>query len=54
MGIANGFGGVLHFARTSFSPGFCQLCKLLPRGSNVEGLCAETKLAASARTSDLT
>src|SRR6185312_9840319 len=26
MGIANGFGGVLHFASTALIPGFCQLC----------------------------
>src|ERR1700722_9064514 len=50
MGIANGFGGFLHFASTSFSPGFCQLCILLPRGKEDDGLCAETTAAAQPAT----
>jgi hypothetical protein len=37
-GIENGGGGVLHFASTLFSPGFCQDCWLLPRGNDDEGL----------------
>jgi hypothetical protein len=27
-------------------PGFCQLCRLLPRGNEDEGLCAQTTVAA--------
>jgi hypothetical protein len=37
MGIANGFGAFLHFASAFFMPGFCQLCRLLPRGNADEG-----------------
>ncbi|MGH9808550.1 MAG: hypothetical protein ACRD9W_15105, partial [Terriglobia bacterium] len=37
IGIENGFGGLLHFASTFLSPGFCQLCMLLPRGNAEEG-----------------
>src|SRR6185503_1332838 len=37
-GIENGGGGVLHFASTLFNPGFCQLCRLLPRGKDEDGL----------------
>src|SRR5262252_1061154 len=36
-GIEKGCGGVLHFASTSFRPGFCQLCLLLPRGNEDDG-----------------
>jgi hypothetical protein len=50
-GIENGGGGFLHFASTSFIPGFCQLCMLLPRaneddGAEAEGFWAETTTAA--------
>jgi hypothetical protein len=40
IGIENGFGGFLHFASTFSIPGFCQLCMLLPRGNDDDGLCA--------------
>ena len=46
----NGWGGFLHFASTLFSAGFCQLCWLLPRGNEDDGLCAETTTAAQATT----
>src|SRR5580698_2744479 len=46
MGMENGFGGFLHFASTALIPGFCQLCMLLPRGNEDDGLCAETPTAA--------
>jgi hypothetical protein len=36
--MANGFGEVLHFASTFFSPEFCQLCWLLPRENEDDGL----------------
>src|SRR5262245_22980902 len=39
-GIEKGCGGFLHFASTAFTPGFCQLCMLLPRGNEEDGLCA--------------
>ena len=45
MGIENGLGGVLHFASTFLIPGFCQFCRLLPRGNEDEGLCAQTTAA---------
>src|SRR5215510_6197736 len=45
-GIEKGCGGFLHLASTVFSPGFCQLCMLLPRGNEDDGLCAETTAAA--------
>src|SRR5215472_122181 len=45
-GIENGGAGFLHFASTFLSPGLCQLCMLLPRGNEDEGLCAETTAAA--------
>src|SRR5690349_13335968 len=47
IGIENGGGGVLHFARTSLIPGFCQLCLPLPRWKADDGLCAA---AAHAKT----
>jgi hypothetical protein len=31
-------------------PGFCQLCRLLPRGNDDEGLCAQTTAAAQLAT----
>src|SRR5215472_12392485 len=40
-GMENGLGGFLHFAITFFSPGFCQLCMLLPRGNADDGLWAK-------------
>src|SRR5215471_711947 len=46
MGIENGLDGFLHFASTSFNPGFCQLCRPPPGGNEDEGLCAETTAAA--------
>src|SRR5215471_15225605 len=49
-GIEKGGGGFLHFASTFFSPGFCQLCMLLPRGNEDDGLCAETTAAVQATT----
>src|SRR5262245_60924240 len=49
-GIENGGGGFLHFASTFFSAGFCQLCMLLPRGNEDDGLCAETTAAAQPTT----
>src|ERR1700733_8845379 len=39
-GIENGFAGFLHLASTFLIPGFCQLCMLLPRGNDDDGLCA--------------
>src|ERR1700722_10526356 len=39
-GIENGFGGFPHLASTFLIPGFCQLCWLLPRGNEEDGLCA--------------
>src|SRR5579863_8322121 len=39
-GMEKGFGGFLHFASTLLSPGFCQLCMLLPRGNELDGLWA--------------
>jgi hypothetical protein len=51
MGIPNGLGGFVHFASTFFSPGFCQFCRLLPRGNEDEGLCADTTIAAQPTTS---
>src|SRR5439155_11472091 len=54
-GIEKGCGGFLHFASTFFSPGFCQLCMLLPRGNEDDGLCAKTSCRAADdyRESDL-
>src|SRR6185369_7387615 len=49
MGIENGCGGFLHFASTFFSPEFCQLCWLLPRGNADDGLWADTITAAQPR-----
>src|SRR5260370_39148269 len=37
-GMENGCGGFWHLARTAFSPGFCQFCRLLPRGKEEDGL----------------
>ena len=53
--IEKGCGGFLHFASTFFSPGFCQLCMLLPRGNEDDGLCAKTSCRAADdyRESDL-
>src|SRR5579863_721164 len=48
MGIPKGFGATLHFATTFFIPGFCQFCRLLPRGNDDDGLCAKTTPAAQA------
>src|SRR5207302_11461151 len=58
-GIENGRGGFLHFASTFFSPGFCQLWKLAPRGnpdegSDANGLCAETTPAHAANSARAT
>src|SRR5580704_13752647 len=44
--IENGLGGFLHFASVLFFPGFCQLCRLLPRGNEDAGLCADMAPAA--------
>src|SRR5215469_8151434 len=41
MGIEKGLGGVLHFASTLFSPGFCQFCWLDPRANVEEALWAK-------------
>src|SRR5580698_1780181 len=47
IGIPNGLGGFLHLASTLLMPGFCQLCRLLPRGNEDEGLCAQTQPATA-------
>src|SRR5580698_8946757 len=47
IGIPNGLGGFLHFASTLLMPGFCQLCRLLPRGNEDEGLCAQPTAATA-------
>jgi hypothetical protein len=41
IGIENGRGGFLHFASTFLIPGFCQLCRLPPRGNDGDGLRAQ-------------
>src|SRR5687768_1354376 len=38
-------GGVLHFARTPGSPGFCQACRPLPRAWLEDGLWAAATTA---------
>src|SRR5207248_749711 len=47
-GIEKGCGGFLHFASTLLIPGFCQLCMLLPRGKEDDGLCAYIAAAQAA------
>src|SRR5687767_11716516 len=37
-GMENGCGGFEHLARAAASPGFCQDCRLWPRGNDEEGL----------------
>ena len=48
-GIANGCGGVLHFASTAGDSEFCQACWLLPRGKEDEGPCADNMATAQPR-----
>jgi hypothetical protein len=48
--IEKGFGGFLHFRSTFFMPEFCQLCRLLPRGNEDEGLCAVAIVVAQPKT----
>src|SRR4051812_47108261 len=45
-GIEKGCGGFLHLASTLLIPGLCQLCRLLPRGNDDDGLCAKRAAAA--------